>query len=189
MRVTDSNNTRGSDIDESADATIIDGGNNSNWLFTPPVVRTWDGGGGGDTNWSTSTNWSGDTLPNPRITVRFDNTSDNNVTIDTDVTVAWIDMDSGYDGTITQSSGNTVTVNGTFSMDSGSFTGGNSLIDVNGTFSVASGTTFTMTSGTMQVAGDFTLASGATLLRVARLNLMLTLLIQITHRHNKTLET
>ena len=149
---TDSENNGGND----------DGDSSPYWIFGSIEVRTWDGGGGGDTNWTTAANWSSDTVPGPLDTARFDNTSDNNVTIDTDVTVAWIDVNSGYDGTITQDTGNTVTVNGTFSVDSGTFTGGNSLIDVNGTFDVASGATFNMTTGTMQVAGNFTLQSGAT---------------------------
>src|SRR5688572_331137 len=72
------------------------------------AVRTWDGGGGGDTNWNTCANWSADTCPGSGDIATFDNTSDNNATINVAINVAGIDINVGYDGTITQNAAVTV---------------------------------------------------------------------------------
>ncbi|MCD4781715.1 MAG: hypothetical protein K8S27_14395, partial [Candidatus Omnitrophica bacterium] len=118
---------------------------------------TWDGGGVGDTNWSTAANWTDDTAPTANDVAVFDNASDNSCTIDVAVTVAGIDINSGYDGVISQGA-NTVTVS-SFSQDAGTFTGGSTTIDVNGAFSLGAGT-FTSTSGTVTIQGSFNKTGG-----------------------------
>lgn len=120
------------------------------------ATRTWDGGGGVDTNWSTDANWSADTEPVSADTVVFDNTSDNNSTIDSTFTgtVTTININSGYDGTITMARSFTTT---TFSQAAGSFTAANQTLDINGGFTLSAGT-FTASSGTVTLAGAMTIS-------------------------------
>ncbi len=124
------------------------------------ATRTWDGGGGADTNWNTAANWSSNSIPGSSDTARFDNSSSNNCTINVNIDVQGIDIRSTYTGTITQSSGKTVTV-GTadFSQAGGTFTGGDSTIDCNDRFTLSGGT-FTATSGTLFVDDNFTVSGG-----------------------------
>ena len=69
-------------------------------FYLDPIV-TWDGGGGADTKWNTATNWSGDATPGTGDIATFDGTSTNNATINVNIDVAGIDINSGYTGTIT----------------------------------------------------------------------------------------
>ena len=61
-------------------------------MLTPLTVRaaakTWDGGGGANTNWFNCANWDLDTCPVAVDDVTFDSTSTNDVTFDNDVQVA-----------------------------------------------------------------------------------------------------
>ena len=130
------------------------------------VVRTWDGGGVGDTNWGTCANWSDDTCPTSSDVATFDATSVNNVTIATTLTgstaPAGIDINTGYIGTITQSADVSITVGASnYDQADGTFTGGNSAITVNGAFTLSSGI-FTSTSGTLTVSGNWTHTAGGT---------------------------
>ncbi len=124
------------------------------------ATRTWDGGGGADTNWNTAANWSSNSIPGSGDTARFNNTSTNNCTINVAVNVQGIDIQSTYTGTITQGSGNSVTVGTSdFVMAAGTFTGGNSTIDCNDRFTLSGGT-FTSTTGTLSVEGNLTISGG-----------------------------
>jgi hypothetical protein len=127
-----------------------------------PATYTWDGGGA-DNNWSTAGNWTSDTAPGASDTAVFDGTSTKAATIDVNVSVDGLQINSGYTNTITQSSGKTVTVGSGigFSQGAGTFAGGDSAIDINGAF-VLSGGTFTSTSGTMTLAGNFTVSNSPT---------------------------
>jgi hypothetical protein len=91
----------------------------------------------------------------------FDNTSDKNVTIDSAIDVLGIDINSGYDGTITQTATITVRASG-YAQDAGTFSGGSQAIDVayNGAFNVQAGS-FTSTSGTLSVERNFTINGSA----------------------------
>lgn len=142
-----------------------------NSFLQPKIVRaavvTWDGGGA-DNNWSTAANWSGDVAPGTADLATFDSTSTKNATIDTNINVDGIDINSGYTGTITQSSGKTITVGTTggagwgFDIAAGTFVGGDSAITMtnNAPSFVQSGGTFTSTSGTFQITGNFTRTGG-----------------------------
>jgi hypothetical protein len=123
------------------------------------ATRTWDGGGL-DNLWSNPLNWSADTLPVAADTVIFDGTSTKNVTINVPVTVAIVQVNAGYTGTITQQAGVTFSVTSSYTQSSGAFVGGTSGISVTGAFTVNSGGTFTSTAGTLTVTGAVTLGVG-----------------------------
>src|SRR5438270_615654 len=109
---------------------------------------TWDGGGGTN-NWSEPANWSGDVVPGSADTAFFDGTSTKDATIDVNINVRGIRINSGYTGTITQSSSSTITVGADgLSQSSGTFSGGSSDIDLANEFDLNGGT-FTSTTGTL----------------------------------------
>ena len=133
-------------------------GNNTGFTFLAgSSYKTWDGGGGADTNWDTGANWTGDTAPLTTEIVVFNTTSSNNVTVNVPVTVAGLYM-TGYTGAVSQGS-NAITVNGTFEQTSGTFTGGSADVDINGAFTLSGGT-FNATSGATFVSGNFTVDGG-----------------------------
>ena len=118
-----------------------------------------------DSNWNNTSNWSttsggsgGSSVPGSSDDVYFDSVRVGSCSIDAAVNVNSFTI-SGYSGTITQQSGNTITVPGAFSQSSGTFTGGDSYIDINGNFSLSGGT-FTSTSNTLYVARNWTRNSG-----------------------------
>ncbi|MEP6911704.1 MAG: hypothetical protein ABI923_03055, partial [bacterium] len=121
---------------------------------------TWDGGGATN-NWSEAANWSGDAVPGTNDVAIFDGTSTKNATIDVNINVQGIQINSGYTntvpgtGTITQSGSSTVTVGGSgYTQSGGTFTGGSGDIDINGNFALSGGT-FTASSGTTFFGGQF----------------------------------
>jgi hypothetical protein len=123
------------------------------------VTRTWDGGGvdgtcggaGTANNWTCAANWSADTAPTASDIATFDATSTKDATINANISVAGINIASGYTGTITQSSTYTVTVGSSHYVQAdGTFTGGSGAITVNGTYTLSGGT-FTSTSGTLYI--------------------------------------
>ncbi len=135
------------------------------------AVRTWDGGGtdgtcgggAGDGNkWSCAANWSTDTLPDASDIATFDGTSTKNATIDSGFagSVAGIDINSGYTGTITQA--RTLTI-GTSNFDqaAGTFTGASQSITISGSF-ILSGGTFTSTSGNLTISSNITISGSPT---------------------------
>ena len=124
---------------------------------------TWDGGGATN-NWSEAANWSGGTVPGAGDVAVFDGTSTKDATIDAAFagSVAGIQINSGYTGTITHASGATLTVGGSgFVQSAGTFTGGVNNIDCNSTFTLNGGT-FNAPSGTLAFAGDVTIKPAAT---------------------------
>lgn len=136
------------------------------WQIASDAVVTWDGGGGADTNWNTAANWSSDNLCTAADEVcTFDNTSDNNATINLSITVQGIDINSGYDGTITQSSTYTISLSTSgFDQASGTFAGGSGAVTLSGVstsdYNVTGGT-HTTTSGTTGIFADLTWSAGS----------------------------
>lgn len=121
---------------------------------TDPTGFTWSGSG----NWSTGGNWLGGVAPGINDVAVFNTTSTNDSTIDTNISINGITINSGYTGTITQGSGNSATFGASgFSQSDGVFIGGDSPIDVNGSFTLDGGS-FTATSASMSVSGNFTLS-------------------------------
>jgi len=84
------------------------------FLFLTPsighaAVVTWDCDGG-DNSWNNDLNWSGDSEPGAGDIATFDATCTDDVNIDKNITVDGIDVNSGYTGTITQTSTYTIDV-------------------------------------------------------------------------------
>lgn len=133
-------------------------------LALPPTVkaatRTWDGGGANNL-WNNPLNWSADTLPVAGDTVIFDGTSSKNADINVAVTVAIVQVNAGYGGTITQLPGVNFTVTSSYTQSAGSFVGGTTAVTVTGAFTVNVGGLFTSTTGTMTVTGAVNLGAGA----------------------------
>ncbi len=128
------------------------------------AAKTWDGGGGVDTNWSTCSNWDLNICPLSTDTVTFDVTAVTNSTIDASATgiVAGMTIAATYTGTITQS--RSLTINGNYAQSAGTFTGGSADIDLNGDFTLSTITsaTFTSTTGNLSISGAFTHTGGGT---------------------------
>ncbi|MEX1997858.1 MAG: beta-propeller fold lactonase family protein [Candidatus Andersenbacteria bacterium] len=151
LYVNDTNNDR-IIVHDAADPTITwDGGGTDGTC----------GGGAGDGNkWSCAANWSGDVVPTSAHIATFDGTSTKNATIDANIDVYGIDINTGYTGTITQATGVTVTVgSGGYDQAAGTFTGSNSAIDINGAWALSGGA-FTSTSGALSVSDAFTISGG-----------------------------
>ena len=87
------------------------------------TVFTWDGGGVDD-NWTTPNNWNQDSSypQTNEDSVIFNATSDDDCTVDTTVTIGILDIQDGYDGTITMS--NSLTID-----DAGSYDGTLTITD------------------------------------------------------------
>src|ERR1700722_13406053 len=126
---------------------------------------TWNGGGS-DNNWSTAANWgAGCTgtggIPSSSDTVTFDGTSTKNATIDTGFSgsIAALNINSGYTGTITQAKNLSITA-GNFSQAAGTYNGATFSITITGNFSLTGGT-FTSPSGQfLSVTNNFTVSGG-----------------------------
>jgi hypothetical protein len=125
------------------------------------ATKTWTGGGA-DNNWDTPANWTPSGVPGPTYDALFSASNTKNCTIDAAANVKGFTIASGYTGTITQSSGNSVTIgNDGFSQVGGTFTGGDSAIQVGGDFSLTGGV-FTSTADALNIlgAGTSTFAGG-----------------------------
>jgi hypothetical protein len=169
----------------------INSGNNIGWNFTQfftvsvhPNPIVWSGAGG-DGKWSNSANWAGGVVPGRGDVAKFDSTcgANCNTTIDTNVFIAGLYMDSTYTGTITQGSGKSVTIgallyDGTtqysygFTQKGGTFIAGDSPFIINdfartangsnafGKFAITGGT-FTGGTGALKLVDtNFSISSG-----------------------------
>ncbi len=132
------------------------------------TVKYWIGASGANfsdnANWSTSSGGSNDTTkPGSGDVATFDSGGNTNCTMDAAVNVAGVDIKSTYTATITQAAGVTIAVGSTtWVQANGIFVGGDSTIDLNnGQFKLTGGT-FTSTTGTMQVYGNWTHSAGGT---------------------------
>lgn len=116
----------------------------------------WDGGGGGDTNWSTGANWLGDSAPTSTDYVVFNVTSTNNSTVDAGFggTIAGVYIGAGYTGTITAARSFTVTND--IILIQGTFDANDQTIGCANFTSTGSTTrALTMGSGTWTVTGNW----------------------------------
>lgn len=177
LAVSDSNNTNGGTIN-GVGTNSINAGNNTAWSFDPMPSTTWTGAT--DSNWNTSTNWLGNSVPGTGEVALFTAAYNVDANIDVPVDVGGMQIIGGYSGTITQQSGQTLTVgssgftqsNGTFNggdstitiggpvtISDGTFTGGSSSIDVTGVF-LQSGGSLTATSSTLSVLNELHLTGG-----------------------------
>ncbi|MDO8335490.1 MAG: DUF2341 domain-containing protein [Candidatus Saccharibacteria bacterium] len=137
------------------------------------AVKTWNPAACGSTSWNTAGNWDGG-LPGTVDIATFDSATSNcNVTIDTTIDVAGINITNSYTGTITQGNGNDVNIRAsgyTQNASGSTFTGGDNTSDMDlngGAFALTSGS-FTAPAGSIttnnswNVSGTFT-ANGGTL--------------------------
>lgn len=124
------------------------------------------GGAVGDGNkWSCGSNWSTLSVPAAADTAIFDSTSTKAATIDSNISITAININTGYSGTITQNSGVTITLSSTsasaaFSQAAGTFVGGDSSISLSTGGFTLSGGSFTSTTGTFSIGRNFSLSSG-----------------------------
>lgn len=129
-----------------------------------PRKNYWTGGGG-NANWSTGGNWSIGTAPLSTDIAIFDGTCSSNCspTMDGNVTLNGILMDTGYTGTINQNT-RTISLPTTVSLPSsgfiqkaGTFNGGSGNITVAGQVFLYGGT-FTSTSGNFTINPSLTVS-------------------------------
>lgn len=148
--------TSTSTITVTAAATSYTSALQSETIGTNPFVWT---GGGGNANWSTAANWSGGSAPGASNTALFDGTCSSNCspTIAASINVGGVRMASGYGGTITQSSGQSITLNSQgWVQFAGTFVGSSTASDtitVNGPM-VLNGGSFKSTSGKLYSYGN-----------------------------------
>ena len=130
------------------------------WSSLLLATIVWDGGGA-DSNWTTEANWVGDVAPGAGDVAVFDGTSIEDVTINTSINVAGIDINAGYSGTITQGSGNTITIGSSnYDQAAGTFVGSADAITLNGDFTMSGGT-FNAGAQTITITeGDWTYTAG-----------------------------
>ena len=119
-------------------------------VFLPSIasaaIVTWVGDAS-DNNWSSALNWSSGILPGVGDTIIFDGTSVKNCTINVNISIVGITINSGYTGIITQSAGKTISIgSGSWVQNGGTFVGGDSAITINSIFDLNVGS-FTSTSG------------------------------------------
>lgn len=131
------------------------------------AVKTWNPAGCGSTSWNTAGNWSGG-LPGTGDIATFDGATSNcNVTVDTTIDVAGINITGSYTGTITQGNGNDINIRAsgyTQNASGSTFTGGDSTSDITfdsngGDFSLTTGT-FNAPAGTITVGDNWTTSGG-----------------------------
>lgn len=131
--------------------------------YVAAATRTWDGGGATD-NWSDCDNWSDNTCPTSADTALFDGTSTSDSIVDSSFsgTVQYIDINSGYTGTITQARDLTLT-GGANSYDQadGTWSQGTTTFTIqSGSFVLSGGTFTTSSSTTNTIENDFTVTGG-----------------------------
>jgi hypothetical protein len=118
----------------------------------------WDGGGG-DNNWSTAANWSGDAVPGATDDVYFDGTSTKDSLIDAGFggAVANVHISSAYTGIITF--GRSLAVSNNYRQD-----GGTVVVDPAHAFTVDG--SFTHSGGTLQETRTVGASSTVTFLQI-----------------------
>jgi hypothetical protein len=161
VNVQDSDNTNAITIAAGAGST--DSGNNTNWSFGADDV--WIGGASCDGNWTTAACWSNG-VPISTSVVAFNNSCSTHCSpsINTTVTIQDLYVESNYPGTITQASGNSITVSGELELSAGTLVASSSASDAItiGTSFLIDGGTFTGGPGALVMNGisNFTISSG-----------------------------
>ena len=120
----------------------------SNWKTSAPTSGT--GCGSGDAS----------TPPGSADTMRFDTDCDNGMTLDASFVspVSAVTIDSGYSGTITQTTD--LTVSSTFTTSGGTWNVSNKALTVTSTFTMNTGSTVYPSSGTTTFSAAFAVNGG-----------------------------
>lgn len=125
------------------------------WQLAADATKTWDGGGGADTNWSTAANWDLDTLPATDDSIVLDATSNNDMVWDNNaLSVAQISAltVSSHSGAVTISkSGATIT--GAYSNTGTGNVTHTVNVAVGGDYTLTTSGTFTPNSTTLTLTG------------------------------------
>jgi hypothetical protein len=129
----------------------VDGARNIHWSFGPLANFTWVGSG----NWSNPANWQGGVVPGVNDTAVFSSASTANCVVDINPTIAALQINSGYSGTITLSNGLTIQGDATLSGGHIDGTTGHSTINVGGSWNNA-GTTFVNNAPSVSLNGSTT---------------------------------
>lgn len=133
------------------------------------IPFTWTGLGD-NANWNTAANWIGNVAPGASSTVYFNNqcSSQCNPIINVDTTVAAVQLNSSYSGTIIQNIGVNLTVNsGGWNQYAGTFSGSNGQINLEkiniagGLFNSTSGDLILGTTSICTTDSIFTLTNNA----------------------------
>ena len=118
--------------------------------FAANNTCVWDGGDADDDNWSSADNWSANTVPSATCAVIFDNTSDDNSTIDASFSnhILSFSLNSGYDGTVTAN--NNLTVDGDLNLAAGTLKANSYTLNVGGIWNNTGGI-FTADTSTVKM--------------------------------------
>jgi len=122
------------------------------------AVITWEGDE--SALWSTGGNWAGGVGPGVSDVATFNGTGNTACTIDANINVTGIEIQSGYTNTLTQADGVDVLTRG-YTQADGTFAGGNSVFSIPGIYTLSGGI-FTSTSGVMDIENTFTHTAGGT---------------------------
>lgn len=140
----------------TAAATDYNSGTQAETVNTNLYVWT---GGGGNSLWATGGNWSGGSAPGSTNTALFNSICSSNCspTLGANMSVGGIRMETGYGGTITQSSTYTITIGAYgYVQKAGTFLGSSSAAAITQTGR------FALTGGTFQsTSGSYNFNSGA----------------------------
>lgn len=143
--------TSTSTITVTASATDFISAAQNETINSNPYVWT---GGGANPNWSTGANWSGGAAPGSTHKAILNSTCVTNCDplINSNISIGGLRMEAGYNGTVTQDTGFTITVsNSPWIVRSGTFLGGNSTISFSQTHLQLAGGSFRSTSGTLSI--------------------------------------
>ena len=111
---------------------------------------TWIAGSAG--NWSSGINWSGGVAPGVSDDVVFDGTGTGNCTLDVNVSVISISVNSGYTGTLAGATYN-VDLSGAFTASSGILDFGSGTWTVGGNISLVGASSFVTGTATVKAVG------------------------------------
>ena len=106
----------------------------------------------GDGNWNTAGNWGTSVVPGAGDVAKFHGAyciaAACNATVNVSISIAGIDIDGAYGGTITQASGKTIAVGASgWSQAGGTFAGSDADINQGGVFTLSGGTFTSTKSG------------------------------------------
>ncbi len=130
---------------------------NTGWEFAGAV---WTGNGN-NSNWSNGSNWNGGWVPGVGDLVRFTaGAGSSTVDVSFGGSIGGLKLEAGYNGTVTL--GRSLTVEGNYEQNAGTFDARDQVLTVHGSFTVSAGTYKMAILNTMNVTGEFTVADNAT---------------------------
>lgn len=140
-----------------AKSNSVNGGNNTNWVFTANNALVWTGAV--NNNFSNSGNWVGSIAPTAKDIIEFLSGS-SAVSIDIDANVAGVVLGSGFSGSVTLATNKTLSVgfNG-ITISGGSLVGNTMKITSSGDLSISNGL-FNSVASDVEIIGSVQLSGG-----------------------------